>query len=277
MVVRANFGAMFAYRQMGLAGNRMSKALQRLSSGYRINSAADDPAGLAMSERMRAQITAQRQAIRNSHDAKNMLSTAEGALNESHRILNRLTEITTQAATGTLTNEQRNTLQQEVNQLLEELGRTKDATNFNKIDLLKGNGQFNEPSKMQIGPSGNDYDKLEVALPDMNSVLKLLDRLDVTSQEAAMASMDKVAQCVDKVSEMRGDLGAKVNRLEYSINASEEALANLEEAESNIRDADMAKEMMEYVKGQVVSQAAQFMMAHAMQEPYRVLELIKST
>ncbi|MDL2293241.1 flagellin [Ruminococcaceae bacterium OttesenSCG-928-D13] len=275
MFLRSSYNAMFTHRQMNIHSSKMLTALQRLSSGYRINSAKDDPAGLAISERMRAQITAMRQGIRNAQMGQDMVDTADGALAGVHSVLNRMVDLTTQAASATLNETQRSALQQELNQLREELVRTTAATNFSGSDLLQGNSQNGEPTKIQIGPTAERYDQLAINLPNMNSVLKMLDGLDVMTPEAAGAALETVNAAIDQVSTMRGNLGATGSRMEYFINAQEVALENLEEAESRIRDADMAKEMMNYVKASVGCKVAQVMMAHAMQEPYRVLELVK--
>ncbi|MGD9560594.1 MAG: flagellin [Oscillospiraceae bacterium] len=280
MYIHNSYNFMFAHRQMTTHNNAMSKALQRLSSGYRINSAADDPAGLAISERMRAQITSLNQAVRNAQSGANMVDTADGALAEVQRMLNRMVAITNTASSSTLSETQRTALQSELDQLLEEMERTANATHFGGIHLLNGSSseEVRNSSEivLQVGPTQNPYDKIAVQMPGLNAALKMLDGISVMSVEAANAAMERVSGAIDSVSAMRGSLGAQANRLEHTVNSLEVMAENLTEAESRIRDADMAKEMMNFVKAQVGSMGAQIAMTHAMQEPYRVIELLKT-
>ncbi|MDL2220020.1 flagellin [Ruminococcaceae bacterium OttesenSCG-928-O06] len=279
MYIHNNYNAMFAYRQMNLNNNKMYKAMQRLASGYRINSAADDPAGLGISERMRAEITGMNQAVRNAQNGLNLVNTAEGALTEVHRMLNRLVDIADRAGSETLGDTERENLQAEADQILEEMRRTAQATRFGDQQLLNGTSP-EEPRQntitLQIGTTNNAYDQLVLSMPDLNTVVAMLEDFDVSTVAGANAALDNVNAAIDKTSEMRGSLGAAANRLEHTINNLENTAENLTEAESRIRDADMAKEMMEFARAMAVSQAAQLMFAHALQEPQRALELLKS-
>lgn len=280
MYIHNSYNFMFAHRQFNIQQNKMSKALQRLSSGYRINSAADDPAGLGISERMRAQITQLNQAARNARDGQDMLNTADGALDEAHRILNRLADISTQASNGTLGQTERTALQMEAGELIKELDRIGKATQFAGQPLLDGKSDpAHDLGKvvLQVGTTANSYDQIALKMPNMKTALAMLDGIDLMTVEGANAALTQVKGAIGQVSEMRGYLGAQTNRLDYTINSLEVMAENLTEAESRIRDADMAQEMMNFVKASVQSQAAQLMMVHAMQEPYRVLDMIKAS
>lgn len=283
MIIQHTISALFAYRQLGIHNRSMAVSLQRLSSGYRINSAKDDPAGLGISERMRAQITALKRASLNAQDGLSMVNVAEGAMAEVHSMLNRLVDIATHAANGTLQDSDRGKLEAEAKQIVEEINRISQSTKYGTIQLLNGSagsepGAAGPPGTvvLQVGGSSADYDKIPVAFPNLTELNDLLKDFSVSSQQQAGDSLDAVKKAVEKVSEYRGNLGAMSNRLERTIHSLENSIENMTAAESRIRDADMAKEMMNFTRAHMLSQVAMMMMAHANQQPYKILELLRT-
>ncbi len=283
MVIQHNISALFAYRQLGAHNAAMAKSLQRLSSGYRINSAADDPAGLGISERMRAQITALKRASMNAQDGISMVNVAEGALTEVHSMLNRLLDLATYSANGTMQDADRDKLQKEAVGILDEIKRITGATKYGSMHLLDGTagtepGSGGDPGTvvLQVGATGNEYDKIRVRLPNLSKVSEALEGFSLSSQIFADDSLQKAKDAIGIVSEMRGGLGAMVNRLERTVSSLDNTVENLTAAESRIRDADMAKEMMNFTRAQVLAQVAMLMMAHANQQPYRILDLLRT-
>ena len=389
MVVRSNIMALNANRQLGLNNSQVSKSLEKLSSGYKINRAGDDASGLAISEKMKAQIKGLETASANSQDGISLVQTAEGALTEVHDMLNRMVELAGKAANGTIDNEtDRAALQKEMNALLDEIDRIADSTDFNGIKLLNGDlaGQidatftedntttlesigiaagsldlskadptltgdlkikFNsgklvitagtktyegswdgsttgavtlkntageeaitinvkdantlknkltdqkvgtltagkaatEGLTLQIGDTGDDFNQVTVHIQNMDSEslgLATLRDTGIMTQDAASAALDLVKNgansAINTVSSVRADLGAMQNRLEHTINNLDVATENMESANSRIRDTDMAKEMMEYTKQNVLTQAAQAMLAQANQQPQSILQLLQ--
>lgn len=401
MVVRSNIMALNANRQLGLNNSQVSKSLEKLSSGYKINRAGDDASGLAISEKMKAQIKGLETASANSQDGISLVQTAEGALTEVHDMLNRMVELAGKAANGTIDNEtDRAALQKEMNALLDEIDRIADSTDFNGIKLLNGDlagmqitapdggfalthnqvGTTGQPDEyeidltglafdkdgtvtvalggksydvtvtagmsasdfgdaliaeinkdkpsdaaagkytannatgtitltsgtnavptsgelgaitmtgkaddagltLQIGDTGDDFNKVTVTIQNMDSTSLGLDALrdtGIMTQDAASAALDLVKNgansAINTVSSVRADLGAMQNRLEHTINNLDVATENMESANSRIRDTDMAKEMMEYTKQNVLTQAAQAMLAQANQQPQSILQLLQ--
>ena len=401
MVVRSNIMALNANRKLGLNNSQVSKSLEKLSSGYKINRAGDDASGLAISEKMKAQIKGLETASANSQDGISLVQTAEGALTEVHDMLNRMVELAGKAANGTIDNEtDRAALQKEMNALLDEIDRIADSTDFNGIKLLNGDlagmqitapdggfalthnqvGTTGQPDKyeidltglafdkdgtvtvalggksydvtvtagmsasdfgdaliaeinkdkpsdaaageytatnatgtitltsgtnavptsgelgaitmtgkaddagltLQIGDTGDDFNKVTVTIQNMDSTSLGLDALrdtGIMTQDAASAALDLVKNgansAINTVSSVRADLGAMQNRLEHTINNLDVATENMESANSRIRDTDMAKEMMEYTKQNVLTQAAQAMLAQANQQPQSILQLLQ--
>ena len=390
MVVRSNIMALNANRQLGLNNSQVSKSLEKLSSGYKINRAGDDASGLAISEKMKAQIKGLETASANSQDGISLVQTAEGALTEVHDMLNRMVELAGKAANGTIDNEtDRAALQKEMNALLDEIDRIADSTDFNGIKLLNGDlaGQINatfegdagmdtygvasidmskaaydeagdlkvqydsgdsgkemkvtiggstyvgtwdgsktgnvtltkdagngetitlnvadaakfkgatgaqkvgtvtagkaatEGLTLQIGDTGDDFNQVTVHIQNMDSEslgLATLRDTGIMTQDAASAALDLVKNgansAINTVSSVRADLGAMQNRLEHTINNLDVATENMESANSRIRDTDMAKEMMEYTKQNVLTQAAQAMLAQANQQPQSILQLLQ--
>jgi len=393
MRINHNVAALNTYRQLSTNGTNQQKSIAKLSSGLRINSAADDAAGLAISEKMRGQIRGLEMASKNAQDGISLIQTAEGALNETHSILQRMRELAVQAANDTNNGNDRKEIQKEINQLIEELDRISTDTEFNTKTLLDGSltlkldgeltnttyadsvkvtdvgdlttgatidvtqtvtydaesttgandGEFQKivfeitvsgasaatvafskadldggttSKEITIGNSkfaidvkdasalatstgngavaetsedsltlednsltfhigANDGQKLKLGLSDMSSTALKVNSIDVTTQANADAAIKTIQEAIDDVSSERSKLGAYQNRLEHTINNLSTSSENLTAAESRIRDVDMAKEMMEFTKNNILSQAAQAMLAQANQQPQGVLQLLR--
>ncbi|HIT88079.1 MAG TPA: flagellin [Candidatus Coprocola pullicola] len=413
MIIQHNISALNSYNQLSGNNSALAKNLEKLSSGYKINRAADNAAGLAISEKMRAQITGLETAQQNSKDGISLVQTAEGALTEVHSMLNRMVELATQASNGTYSNTDRGKLQDEIVQLQEEIDRIADSTNFNGIDLLNGNlggyqlpdttlsslgpavksvsisggdldvgsgveitiaadggvtidfatnapaggnekwqywddatGTWSDtpvkvdPSKggtikaravmaddtakselekwdgveveitlvaaqdktayaqdidladpgnpvevttsggskglnLQVGDTADDYNKLLVNIRDMHADALGIGSLSVGSEESASDAIQQIKSAIDMVSDVRAGLGATQNRLDHTLNNLETTTTNLTESESRIRDTDMAEEMMDYTKNNILVQSAQAMLAQANQVPQGVLQLLQ--
>jgi flagellin len=271
MRIQHNISAMNSYRQLGTNNNAMAKNLEKLSSGYRINRAGDDAAGLAISEKMRAQIKGLETAQKNANDAISLVQTAEGALTEVHSMLNRMSELATQAANGIYDTKDRGNLQAEVGQLISEIDRIAKSTDFNGTKLLNTNFKQN----MQIGATKDDT--LEVAITKMDSTGVGVNGLSISGADGskANAAIEKIKTAIETVATERGKLGALQNRLEHTINNLGVTAENMTAAESRIRDTDMANEMMAFTKNNILNQAAQSMLAQANQVPQGVLQLLQ--
>ena len=377
MIINHNISALNTYRQLSINNSAVSKSLEKLSSGLRINRAGDDAAGLAISEKMRGQIRGLNMAVKNAQDGISLIQTAEGALNEMHSILQRMRELAVQAANDTNTDTDRQELQKEIDQLISEIDRIANTTEFNTKKLLEGSaakagvinasaeilsqtggnkftistasvtnasitdsgsfyleigtgtgttGEFNytltaadgsvttgtltagatlsingveitvstniqtgdamsisiiddktistdRSLKFQIG--ANAAQTMSVDINDMSSTALNINGIKVDTQAAAQASITAVEMALRSVSSERAKLGAFQNRLEHTINNLGTSSENLSAAESRIRDVDMAKEMMEFTKNSILSQAATAMLAQANQVPQGVLQLLR--
>lgn len=277
-----NISAMNTNRVLGATDNAMGKTLEKLSSGLRINRAADDAAGLAISEKMRAQIRGMRQAIRNAQDGISFIQTAEGALNETHAILNRMRELTVQAANGIYTPEDKDKLQEEFDQLRKELDRIADTTEFNTQKLLDGTFSVSGGTtggttiEFQVGP--NEKQRIETNIASMKAEKLGISGGLTIGGDASYADLDNVLnaidEAIDKVSTERSKLGAIQNRLEHTIANLSVTMENLAASESRIRDADMAEAMTEFTKNQILIQSATAMLAQANMKPQAVLQLL---
>ncbi|GAK09042.1 flagellin [Geomicrobium sp. JCM 19038] len=277
MIINNNMSAMNAHRQMGMNQNAMQTSMEKLSSGQRINRAGDDAAGLSISEKMRAQINGLDQASRNAQDGISLIQTAEGALDETHSILQRMRELAVQAANDTNDNDvDRAAIQSEIDALTEEIDRIANNTEFNGKTLLAGDFDA-EGSGLTFHIGANNGQNIELNIGDMTTGTDGLDLGDLvlTTQEGADAAITTIQSAIDAVSTQRSDLGAVQNRLEHTINNLDNASENLQAAESRIRDVDMAKEMMEFTKNNILSQASQSMLAQANQQPQSVLQLLQ--
>lgn len=277
MIINNNLSAMNAHRQMGINVNQNSNAMEKLSSGLRINRAGDDAAGLAISEKMRGQIRGLDQASRNSQDGISLIQTAEGALNETHAILQRMRELAVQSSNDTNTNEDRGELQKEFDELAKEITRIADNTEFNTQNLLDGSGSFtfhigaNEDQNITLSIDAMDATTLAVATGTGEDT----EGVDISTQEGANTAITLVNTAIETVSAQRSNLGAVQNRLEHTIKNLDNASENLQAAESRIRDVDMAKEMMEFTRTNILNQASQAMLAQANQQPQAVLQLLR--
>ena len=278
MVVQHNLSAMNTSRQMGTVSSAMSKSTEKLSSGYKINRAGDDAAGLSISEKMRSQIRGLNKAASNAQDGISLVQVAEGALNETHSILQRMNELATQAANDTNTSVDREAIQQEMNQLTSEIDRIQSTTQFNSMNLL--DGTFSSKAlKLQVGAMSGQ--SISVSIAKMSaSKLGLADAagkvsLKVSAFSSAGAAMKSIQDAIKTVSDTRSKLGAIQNRLEHTINNLNTTSENTQAAESRIRDTDMASEMVEYSKNNILAQAGQSMLSQANQQTQGVLSLLQ--
>ncbi len=337
MRINNNITAMNTHRQLGVSNNKGAKAMERLSSGFRINKAGDDAAGLSISEKMRAQIKGLNQASRNAQDGISLIQTAEGALSETHNILQRMRELATQASNDTMTTVDRISLQEEMDQLASEVTRIANTTEFNTKNLMSGkfgatklvstvsttaanaqvisskavvnitmadgstanttmsgtvvtNGTntaalLKEESLMfQIGANTNQVIRLNISAMTATSLAvnatgtgrngAAVKGISISSRNQAMASVSVINNAINLVSKERSKLGAVQNRLEHTISNLDTVAENLQASESRIRDVDMAKEMMEFSKNNILSQAGTAMLAQANQKPQSVLQLL---
>ena len=270
MVVQHNMAASNANRQLGISTNTLSKSTEKLSSGYRINRAADDAAGLSISEKMRSQIRGLNKASSNAQDGISAIQTAEGALNEAHSILQRMNELATQSANDTNTTADRTAVQSEVNALTNELSRIASTSQFNTQNLL--DGTFTGKN-LQVGAL--EKQKITISIRTMNAKALGVASLDVKSFTKAGAAMTLIQKAISKVSGQRSDLGALQNRLEHTVNNLDNISENTQTAESRIRDTDMASEMVQYSATSIIQQAGQSMLAQANSQTQGVLSLIQ--
>ncbi|GEL07626.1 flagellin Hag [Salisediminibacterium halotolerans] len=296
MIINNNIPAMNTHRQLEMNNNAQQESMEKLSSGMQINRAGDDAAGLNISEKMRAQINGLDQASSNAQDGISLIQTAEGALDETHDILQRMRELSVQSANDTNVDEgDREAIQAEVDQLVEEIDRISDNTEFNTQELLNGDlADETEALTFQIG--ANTGQSIELNIDDMSASgadgifegeltaaadldgsanTDLDDTIDVSSQTAADAAIETINDAITNVSEQRSDLGSVQNRLEHTISNLDNASENLSAAESRIRDTDMAAEMMEQTRANILGQASQSMLAQANQQPQNVLQLLQ--
>lgn len=271
MVVQHNLTAMNTNRQLGGITSSQAKSTEKLSSGYRINRAGDDAAGLSISEKMRSQIRGLNKASTNAQDGISLVQVAEGALNETHSILQRMNELATQAANDTNTSSDRKAIQAEVDQLVSEINRIQSTTQFNTMNLLDGSFSKNE-LKLQVGSLSGQT--IGITISNMDAKTLGVDTLKVSGNTVAGESMKKIQEAINKVSNQRSTLGAIQNRLEHTINNLDTTSENTQAAESRIRDTDMAKEMVEYSKNNILAQAGQSMLAQANQSNQGVLSLL---
>jgi flagellin len=273
MIINHNIAALNTHRQMGSANSAQMNSMEKLSSGLRINSAKDDAAGLSISEKMRGQIRGLEQGSRNAQDAISMIQTAEGALNETHDILQRMRELTVQAGNDTNTTDDREVIQVEIDDLVEEIGRIATTTQFNGQNLLDGTGGATGTFTFQIG--ANEDQQLAVTFATMDATGLGVEAIGVDTAANATAALTTLDSAIKLVSDERSQLGAKQNRLEHTTNNLNTSAENLTAAESRIRDVDMAKEMMNQTKNSILAQASQAMLAQSNQLPQAVLQLLR--
>ena len=272
MRINHNIAAMNTYRQLTNNTTATSKSLEKLSSGLRINRAGDDAAGLAISEKMRGQIRGLDQASRNSQDGISLIQTGEGALATVSNILVRVKELAVQAANGTYdaTNDLAR-IQEEVGELTKQVTDIKTNTKFNGIALLDGSADV----QLQVGQEDTQTLTIASASTNLTGVETALTGYNLSTQAGATTALGTIEDQINAVSKIRSYYGANQNRLEYNINNLDTYSENLSASESRIRDVDMAKEMMEFTKQNILSQAAQSMLAQANQQPQGVLQLLR--
>ncbi len=275
MVIQHNIAAINSYRNLGINQSGLSKNLEKLSSGYRVNRAGDDAAGLAISEAMRSQINGLNQAATNAKDAIGLIQTAEGALTETHSMLQRLVTLATQSANGTYSSTARANIQEEAAALEKEITRIADNTDFNGIKPL----QKTQASGMtfQIGPSSAETICVNMSHMDAASLLTSATKIssEITDQTKAKDNLLKtINDAITSVSKYRAHLGAAQNRLEHTVNNLKVTSENIQAAESRIRDTDMAEEITAYTKNNILLQAAQSMLTQANASPQGVLSML---
>jgi flagellin len=260
-----NVEAMNSYNSLSKTSAAISKSMQRLSSGYRINSAADDAAGLGISESMRSQIRGLGQAQKNIQDGASMVQTAEGNLDEVHSMLQRVRELAVQYKNGSLDDNARTSIQNEVNQLASEISRIGDSASFNGINLL------NTTTTVSFQVGANDGQQIGVSLVDLATTV---GTSYASLTQAGTTDISEIDSAITKVSTARATFGAVQNRLDHSLSVSASYQENLTAAESRIRDVDMADEMVSLTKNQILSQAGTAMLSQANQAPQSVLRLL---
>lgn len=274
MVIQHNIAAINSYRNLSTNQSALSKNLEKLSSGYRINRAGDDAAGLAISETMRSQINGLNQAVNNANDAIGLIQTAEGAMTETHSMLQRMKTLTTQAANGTYTTTARGNIKAEIDALNKEITRIATTTEFN------GEKPLNPAKKDQnltffIGATADKTNAMTVGQLTMTAKALSIDTIRVDSTSYAFAAMKSVDAAIERVSAYRANLGAAQNRLEHTVNNLKVTSENITSAESRIRDTDMADEITAYTKNNILLQAAQSMLSQSNAMPQGVLSMLQ--
>lgn len=283
MIINHNLSAMFANRQLGVTQADVSKSMERLSSGLRINRGGDDASGLAVSEKMRSQVRGLNQAERNIQNGVSFIQTTEGYLQETQDILGRLRELSVQSANGIYTGEDRMQIQVEVSQLVDEINRVASHAQFNGMNLLTGSFAMeqeggNKVMQFQVGANMDQSERVYIGAMTAQS-LGIVDAetggaiqlLDPESANQAIGTLDSALQIVSR---QRADLGAYQNRFEKAAEGVAIAAENLQAAESRIRDADMAQEMVDYTRDQILSQTGTAMLAQANVQTQSVLQLL---
>ncbi|TKJ21481.1 flagellin [Blastococcus sp. CCUG 61487] len=273
--VNTNIAALNSYRNLSNTDNQLSKSLEKLSSGYRINRAADDAAGLAISEGLRSQIGGLKVAIRNTQDGISVVQTAEGALTETHAILQRMRDLAVQSANGSNDTDSRNALNAEATALSDELDRIANKTTFNNVNLLDGSfssvdfqvGYASGDTisvSIESGASGEGFDAADLGLSGV----------DLSTASGAAAAIDAIDEAIKEVSTARADLGALQNRFEHTVKNLSVTQENLQASESRIRDTDMAQEMTNFSRNQILAQAGTSMLAQANAASQNILKLL---
>lgn len=290
MIINHNLSAMFAHRSLKFNNWSVDKNMEKLSSGERINRAGDDASGLAVSEKMRAQIRGLRRAEQNAMDGVSFIQTTEGYLQESQDILQRLRELAIQAANGIYTNEDRMQIQVEISQLVDEVNRIASHAQFNGLNILTGRfaretGENFVTASMwlHIGANMDQRERVFIGtmtgqglgLQGTSGLPHTATMISMSSPEKANISISVIDKALTIVSKQRADLGAYQNRIEHAAKGLAVGAENLQAAESRIRDTDMAEEMLNYVKNQILTQASTAMLAQANQKSQSVMQLFQ--
>ncbi|WP_217990907.1 flagellin [Curtobacterium sp. 'Ferrero'] len=279
MSINTNLSALNTYRNLNSTQNDLSKSLEKLSSGLRINRAADDAAGLSISEGLKSQVGGLTVAARNAQDGISVVQTAEGGLTETHAILQRVRDLAVQAGNDSNNADSRTAIQTEVTQLSAELGRISQSTNFNGINLLDGTAGSAGDGKLnfQVGANGDAASQITVDLSGANvsTVATAVAGLKFDTAADAQASITAIDTQIKNVSTARSNIGAVQNRFDHAINVTNVAKENLTAAGSRITDVDMAEEMVKYTRDNILSQAGTSMLAQANQSTQGVLSLLR--
>ena len=276
MVIQHNIAAINSYRNLSTNQNALSKNLEKLSSGYKINRAGDDAAGLAISEKMRSQINGLNQAVNNANDAIGLIQTAEGAMTETHSMLQRMKTLTTQAANGTYTTTARNNIKAEIDALNKEITRIATTTEFNGEKPLSPDTKTKGKNlTFFIGASADASNAMTVAQMTMTAKALTIDQIKVDNTTNAFKAMKSIDAAIERVSTYRATLGAAQNRLEHTVNNLKVTSENITSAESRIRDTDMADEITAYTKNNILLQAAQSMLSQSNAMPQGVLSMLQ--
>ena len=274
MRIQHNMTAANTNRQLGITNGNIAKSTEKLSSGYAINRAADNAAGLKISEKMRGQIRGLEQASTNAQDGISLVQTAEGALNETSSILQRMRELTVQAANDTNVSADRTSISEEIEQLEQEITRIANQTEFNTMKLLSG-GFATKELNLQVG--ANEKQNISFTIDKMTATALGVSAIhkNVSSYDAATTAITTIDKAITSVTATRSKLGAVQNRLEHTIANADNTAENLSTAESRIRDVDMAAEMVTYSKDSILQQAAQSMLAQANQATQGILSVLQ--
>ena len=277
MIVQHNMTALNANRQLGITNTNLSKSTEKLSSGYRINRASDDAAGLSISEKMRGQIRGLKQASTNAQDGQSLIQTAEGAMNEIHSVLQRMRELTVQAKNDTYLQEDRAKIKTEVDQLQSEITRIATQTQFNKMNLLTGSYKS---MQFQVGANDNQVinlsiSRLTASALSVEGIASAIGNDTVSKGSIIGKQLSIIDAAITKVSTARSNLGAISNRLDHTIANADNMAENLQSSESKIRDVNIASEMVSYSSMSILQQAGQSMLSHANQATQGVLSLLQ--
>jgi len=277
MIVQHNMTALNANRQLGITNTNLSKSTEKLSSGYRINRASDDAAGLSISEKMRGQIRGLKQASTNAQDGQSLIQTAEGAMNEIHSVLQRMRELTVQAKNDTYLQEDRAKIKTEVDQLQSEITRIATQTQFNKMNLLTGSYKS---MQFQVGANDNQVinlsiSRLTASALSVEGIASAIGNNTVSKGSIIGNQLSIIDAAITKVSTARSNLGAISNRLDHTIANADNMAENLQSSESKIRDVNIASEMVSYSSMSILQQAGQSMLSHANQATQGVLSLLQ--
>ena len=283
MIINHNMSAMYANRQLGVKGSELAKNIEKLSSGMRINRAGDDASGLAVSEKLRSQIRGLNQAERNIENGVSFIQTSEGYLQETQDILHRLRELAVQSANGVYTQEDRMQIQVEVSELVDEINRSATHAQINGMNMLTGSfardSVTNQIMQFQVGANMDQAETVYIGTMTatalgLQGTQGATDTIAISSPESANRAIGMVDAALKQVSKQRADLGAYQNRFEMASKGVAIAAENLQAAESRIRDVDMASEMVDYVKNQILSQAGTAMLAQANTSTQSVMNLL---
>jgi len=271
--INSNIEALNAYRNLNNTALGLAKSMEKLSSGLRINRAADDAAGLAISEKLNSQVRGLNQAMRNAQDGISLIQTAEGALTETESILQRMRELAVQAANDTLNDQDRDAIKKELDNLVNEVDRIANSTQFNTKFLI--NGSFATTAlTFQVGANYDQYQVIAITIGTATAAALTINALNVTTATFAQQAIASLDDAIKAISTSRANLGAVQNRLEHTIANLGVASENLQAANSRIRDVDMAQEMMTFSKYQILQQAGTAMLAQANMMPQAVLQLL---